>query len=660
LSIAEAAMFRYTASITLLLFFASLLFAATIHVPAEYLTIQAGIDASVNGDTVLVADGTYTGIGNKNIDFLSKAIVVSSENGFESCVIDCENDGRGFHFQQNEDFRSKLTGFSIINGFTAEGNGGGISCEDSSPTIEDCAILGNTAEDYGGGIYCYYSDLILRGCIISGNSITWNGGGAFFYNSNATVDNCIFEGNSALFAGGIWIEGSDFNIEGCRFTENSVTWDGGGMFIGFFSDVSVINCIFEGNSAWRGGGVWCHKSNATFRRCYLSNNSADCGGGFYCSWDAQCLIFHCTCSENSAAGSGGGLYIYYSSTALIHTIVEGSTGNGGVFIDDYADVEVYYSDHYNNENGSFLGQVPPGVGVLTTVNANSDSCDMFYNIPLDPLFYSTQGDSAYFLTAMSPCIDAGDPHLMLDPDSTAPDIGAYYYDQSAIPDIVVFLSLTGGSPVPPSGGNIYYDLLIINEDSHPLSFDACLSISHEGGAPFTFAQRQITNLPPGQTISRPDIIFPVPERYPAGMYLLSCKVGQFPGVIWAEDNFHFTKAGLSDGREFDPCPLAGIPDPFDEIDSSTEAYPSSFLLHSVFPNPFNPITAIGYELPEPSSVLLSVLDIQGRQVAELVNGFRDTGTHEVTFDGSGLASGIYLYRLEAGDFSRTGKMVLMK
>lgn len=79
-----------------------------------------------------------------------------------------------------------------------------------------------------------------------------------------------------------------------------------------------------------------------------------------------------------------------------------------------------------------------------------------------------------------------------------------------------------------------------------------------------------------------------------------------------------------------------------------------------YPNPFNPTTTISYQLSAANRVNLSVYDISGHQVAELVNGWRNAGHHEVTFDASHLASGVYFYRLEAGEFTASGKMMLVK
>lgn len=79
-----------------------------------------------------------------------------------------------------------------------------------------------------------------------------------------------------------------------------------------------------------------------------------------------------------------------------------------------------------------------------------------------------------------------------------------------------------------------------------------------------------------------------------------------------------------------------------------------------YPNPFNPVTTIRYALPEASTVTLAVYDVMGRQVARLVDSSMNAGTHEATFDASGLPSGVYFYRIQAGSFMETRRMVLMK
>ena len=88
--------------------------------------------------------------------------------------------------------------------------------------------------------------------------------------------------------------------------------------------------------------------------------------------------------------------------------------------------------------------------------------------------------------------------------------------------------------------------------------------------------------------------------------------------------------------------------------------PEHFVLSQNYPNPFNPTTVISYQLPVASNVKIAVFDILGREVASLVNEREEAGSHEVRFDGSDLASGVYLYRLEAGSFVQTKKLILLK
>ena len=86
----------------------------------------------------------------------------------------------------------------------------------------------------------------------------------------------------------------------------------------------------------------------------------------------------------------------------------------------------------------------------------------------------------------------------------------------------------------------------------------------------------------------------------------------------------------------------------------------TYVLNQNYPNPFNPSTTIKYELPKASLVRLSVYDMLGRQVSVLVDERRDAGVHEVKFEGSTLASGVYFYRLQAGDFTQTKRLLILK
>jgi hypothetical protein len=86
----------------------------------------------------------------------------------------------------------------------------------------------------------------------------------------------------------------------------------------------------------------------------------------------------------------------------------------------------------------------------------------------------------------------------------------------------------------------------------------------------------------------------------------------------------------------------------------------SFKLAPNHPNPFNPTTVIGYQVPDAHQVTLEVFDLLGRKLAVLVNERKEPGSYEVRFDASGLATGVYLYRLTAGSFIQTRKMILVK
>ncbi|MEM1128523.1 MAG: lamin tail domain-containing protein [Bacteroidota bacterium] len=106
----------------------------------------------------------------------------------------------------------------------------------------------------------------------------------------------------------------------------------------------------------------------------------------------------------------------------------------------------------------------------------------------------------------------------------------------------------------------------------------------------------------------------------------------------------------------------GATDPFVALQEAIDEalVPESFVLHGNYPNPFNPTTEIGFDLPEASEVRLVVYDVTGREVMRLVDGQLEAGQHTVRFEASTLPSGVYVYRIEAGAFSATRQMVLLK
>ena len=218
-----------------------------IEVPGVAETIQDAVDSAVDGDTVLVADGTYTGKGNIHIDLSGKRISVVSENGADRTVINCKTYGIGFLFSGSENQETLLEGFSIINGYSDD-LGGGIRCTDqASPSIVDCIISDNTSMSGGGGLYCSNSSPIVMGCTFTGNSAPQGGGIYTSELSEPYFGNCTICVNSAAEKGGALYSESSFpQAIHCTVAENYAP-SGGGIALNGSSSAIIKNSILWNN-----------------------------------------------------------------------------------------------------------------------------------------------------------------------------------------------------------------------------------------------------------------------------------------------------------------------------------------------------------------------------------------------------------------------------
>jgi len=188
---------------------------ATLLVPEDYATIQAAVDASVPGDTVLLRQGLYRGPGNRGIDFRGKDIVLKSISGPEWTVLDCENADRGFYFHEGESRAARVEGIGIWNGQVGAagvGWGGGLHIQGSDPTISDCIIQYCEADD-GGGVYVLSNGSRIERCVIRANIADGAGGGIVVPWGAAEIVDCEIRLEEDLYVAGLeWADAQGADV----------------------------------------------------------------------------------------------------------------------------------------------------------------------------------------------------------------------------------------------------------------------------------------------------------------------------------------------------------------------------------------------------------------------------------------------------------------
>lgn len=568
-------------------------------VPSQYATIQAAINVSVHGDTVLVSDGTYY----ENIRFKGKKIVVASTylttndtshisrtiiNGSQPTHPDS---GSVVYFISGEDTNSVLCGMTITGG-TGSINpigfrvGGGVWAS-GSPGAKIChnRIISNNVSHHsvaiGGGVLAgspFQSGgwLILEDNEISRNTITGSDGvegAGVFCALNARMMRNRVEHNEG-FTTGAGDDGAGMScytedpggkellvreniISGNKFTSTGAdpygqSGLGGGLAIVGYGAIVEQNVItdneLEGPARLVGGGVMLSYCNAPvqFRNNWISGNR---------------LI-------GTGVHRGAGIFVWKCSPTLTNNIVVGNEGKhgGGIYVGD--------------------GSLPSrAIMVNNTICGNS----------------ATLGSGIY---------SAGSYPVVL--NTILWNQGADVYQEGGMVT-VQYSDIRGGWI---GTGNI---------DANPAFLDTTYRLA--SSSPCIFAAIDSLQVGGIWLHAPPFCIYGMARPTPAGTR---------PDIGACENPI---AVGVEE-------PQAGLP--------------TTFGLSQNYPNPFNPSTTISYQLPTQSEVTLRVFDVLGREVATLLNGVEEPGYKEVHWNANGVASGVYFYRLQTGNSVDVKKLMLLK
>ena len=330
-----------------------------------YPTIQSAIDDSLNGDTVLVAPGTYyenINFNGKNISLFSQYIFSQDTTDIVQTVIDGSDSGCVVVFENGEDSSAIISGFTISNGYTYKDTtrGGGITCINyAAPMLSNLFIISNTVEGdvylhggagilcknrakpimrnltfrendapycYGGAIQCIdSSNIYLSNSIIRQNVSGL--GSIYASHSSIELNDVLIENNysHADGGGGIYLEDAYANIRNTKILHNDVLNFGGGIYcknsIVMINDAHIrYNNANGGVTGYggKGGGLYiAQNSKVSIENSHIDSNMvAEDGGGIYLS-DSELELKNCNITNNSTGDSGGGIAVFGTTTSVI-------------------------------------------------------------------------------------------------------------------------------------------------------------------------------------------------------------------------------------------------------------------------------------------------------------------------------------------------------
>jgi hypothetical protein len=409
---------------------------STIRVPLDEPTIQEGIDSAAKGDTVLVADGVYSGPGNVNLMFNGIDIALKSERGNEHTVIDCEGKARGFFIVGPLTEATIIEGLAIVNGnsesdvmggggmfvggcrptitgckfvechamgtLSGIGGGGAIIFQNSGSHLVGCWFEGNTGESLGGAIVVNTSQMVIRNCHFDSNRALGTesigggiavvttgdeigprisqcdlanneaGAGGAIYATDAVIDSCTIRGNDAESGGGVFL--FDCLISSSTLSGNTASLNGGGYAGGGLESL-ISNCVIDGNTAVASGGGLRLLDRCDVTESIIVSNSAETGGGAACS-RLPSSFRSCTIASNSAAQGSGIAFLGFEPVThfVSRSIIVGGVGSEGVSCSPMSSVTIDCTDIYDNEGGDWIDCIEHQSDTMGNLSADPGFC----------------------------------------------------------------------------------------------------------------------------------------------------------------------------------------------------------------------------------------------------------------------------------------------
>jgi hypothetical protein len=567
----------------------------------SYSTIQSAINEANDGDTILVAQGTY----NENI-IINKYTNIKLQGGWNKnfttkidnntlTIIDGGGYGSVFNINaySNISIILEIEGFTIQNGISENGGGinAGSSGEDSylSLTMKNNSIKGNQSSNDGGGVWAYASgtgaktELTLSNDVISENKSREGGGiaAASMSGGHLTVsffNNEITSNLGTEFAAGIWLNGSAGSTTMATLSYNIISsnsgpsLDGGGV-AAYASDANASTTISMNNN-------------------FVTKNSAGYGGGiFFYSWGPSAIIDVILSNNivacNHASEAFGGISFSSGGNAIGYLRMKNNT------------VSTNYSTNHP-AGGIFLAS---GGGGNLNIPIGSDTSKVIMSLQNDIIWAnigSRGQNDIYVYSYLKPC---------------PTNVNASYSIIGAISNFQSNYVSAHCLAIDPKFENPN-DLIFLLQDSSP-AIDA-------GDPDPQYNDLEDKNIP--------------------GLALLP-SMGTLRNDMGAYGGPGATSWSIITSVE-------------NNKDIST--LPTIFELYQNYPNPFNPITTINYSLYRSGFVTIKIFDVIGREIKTLVSEEKSHGNYSLQFDGSNLTSGIYFYQIRTNGFIQTNKMILLK